>query len=191
MMISASCRRLLHRNSVHYSHHRLQRATTVTKLLQILSGWPAKRVLCASASLSKVNQPKLKEESELSADLTHPQPRPPGVLPPDHAQAKEDSKLRSHNHAAAASTNAVEDALCEQRQYEEGQGLIEERSKEEEVEGLGRREEQREEGEEELADRELSWRKLPSIYLKLSKSRLTGTSNSNTHVHVDTHLYLK
>ena len=30
------------------------------------------------------------------------------------------------------------------------------------------------EGEEEEEERELTWRKLPNIYLKLSKSRLTG-----------------
>ena len=172
-MISASCRRLLHRNGVHYSHHQMQRAPTVAKLLQMLSRWPTKRLFCASASLNKLNQPKLKEENELSSsDLTHPQPRPPCVLSPDHTHAKEDSKLGSHNHAAAASTSAVDGTLRERHQYEEDQVWTEERSKV--VVGEPGREEQREEGEEEWSHMEFSWRKLPSIYLKLSKSRLTG-----------------
>lgn len=151
----------------------MQRAPTVAKLLQMLSRWPTKRLFCASASLNKLNQPKLKEENELSSsDLTHPQPRPPGVVPPDHTHAKEDSKLGSHSHAVAASTSAVDGTLREQHQYEEGQAWTEERSKV--VVGEPGREEQREEGEEEWSHTELSWRKLPSIYLKLSKSRLTG-----------------
>lgn len=186
-MISASCRRLLHRNGIHhyvYSHHQLQRAPIIAKLIQILSRWPAKRLFCASVSLNKLNQPKLKEENnELLSDLTHPQPRLPGVLPPDHTHTEEDSKLGSHRHAPAASANAVDGALHEQHQYEEGQAWMEKRSKEV-VGGPGRREEQREGEEEEWAHTELSWRKLPSIYLKLSKSRLTGIQVTyNTHVH--------
>ena len=175
-MISASCRRLLHRNGVYYSHHQMERAPTVAKFLQMLSRWPAKRLFCASASLNKFNQPKLKEENELSSsDLTHPQPRPPGVLPPNHTHAKEDSKLGSHSHAVTANASAVDGALCEQHQYEEGQVWTEERSKV--VVGESGRE-QREEGEEEWSHTELSWRKLPSIYFKLSKSRLTGTNRT-------------
>ena len=171
MMISASCRRLLHRNGVYYSRHRLQRAATVAKLLQILTEWPAKRLFCASAPLNKLNQPKLREENELSSDLTHPQPCPPGVLPPaaDHAHSKENCELRSHDHTAA-STNTVDGAVREQHLYYEGQAWIEDRSKE-----AGGREEHRQE-EVEWAHTELTWKKLPSIYLKLSKSRLTGMS---------------
>ena len=174
-MISASCRRLLHRNGVmgvYYPHHREQRAATVAKLLQIMNGLPAKRLFCASVSLNKLNQPKLKEEVvELSSDLTHPQPRPPGVSPPNHASAKEDSKLRSQQHTAAVSTNAVDGVLQEGHRYEEGgQAWIEEGSKEE----LGGTKEEERQKEEEWIRTELTWRKLPSIYLKLSKSRLTG-----------------
>ena len=169
MMISASCRRLLHRNGIYYSRHQLQRSATVAKLLQILSGWPAKRLFCASAPLNKLNQPKLKEENELSSDLTHPQPHPSGVIPPDHAHPKEVSEFRSHDHAAAR-TNTVDGVLQERHQHEDGQAWIEESSKE-----VGQREEQRQE-EGEWAHTELTWRKLPSIYLKLSKSRLTGLS---------------
>ena len=125
-MISASCRRLLHRNGVHYSHHQMQRAPTVAKLLQMLSRWPVKRLFCASASLNKLNQPKLKEENELSSsDLTHPQPRPPGVVPPDHTHAEEDSK---HSHAVVANASGVDGSLRERYQYEEGQAWREERS---------------------------------------------------------------
>ena len=91
------------------------------------------------------------------------------MLPSDHTHAKEDSKLGSHSHAVAASSNAVDGTLHE---YEDGQAWMEERSKV--VVGEPGREEQREEGEEEWSHTELSWRKLPSIYLKLSKSRLTG-----------------
>ena len=171
-MISASCRRLLHRNGVmgvYYPHHREQRAATVAKLLQIMNGRHAKRLFCTSASLNKLNQPKLKEEVvELASDLTHPHPHPPGVSPPDHASAKEDSKLRSQQHTAAVNTNAVDGVL--QGYEEEGQAWIEEGSKEEVG---GKREEQRQK-EEEWIRTELTWRKLPSIYLKLSKSRLTG-----------------
>ena len=176
-MFSASCRRLLHRNGIFYSRHQLQRTSTVAKLLRVLSGWPTKRSFCASVSLNKLNQPKLKEEIELSSDLTHPQPRPPGVLPPDHTHAKEeDSKLRSPDHAAAAaSTSAVDGVLHERHQYyEEGQGAWIEGGPKEVVEG--RREEQRQEGEEGWAHSEITWRRLPSIYFKLSKSRLTGMS---------------
>ena len=169
MIISASCRRLLHRNGIYYSRHQLQRSTTVANLLQILSGWPAKRLFCASAPLNKLNQPKLKEENELSSDLTHPQPHPSGVIPPDHAHPKEVSEFRSHDHAAAR-TNTVDGVLQERHQHEDGQAWIEESSKE-----VGQREEQRQE-EGEWAHTELTWRKLPSIYLKLSKSRLTGLS---------------
>ena len=178
-MILASCRRLLHRNGgIFYSRHQLQCTATVAKLLQVLSGWPAKRSFCASASLNKLNQPKLKEEIELSSELTHPQPRPPGVLPPDRTHTEEeDSKLRSHDHAAAAaSTNTVDGVLHERHKYyEEGQGGWIEGGPKEVVEG--RREEQRQEGEEGWAHSEITWRKLPSIYLKLSKSRLTGMSS--------------
>lgn len=172
MMISASCRRLLNRNGVCYSHLRLQGAAPAARLFQILSGWPAKRSLCASVLRNKLNQPKLhvKEESEHLSDLTHPQPRPPGVIPgpPGNAQIREDSKSRSHDHAAA-STNTVDGVFQEQHQ---NAPWMEKTSKK-----VEHREEQRQE-EEEWTHAELTWRKLPSIYLKLSKSRLTGI-----HVH--------
>ena len=183
-MISASCWRLLNRNGVYYSNHQLQGAAATARLLRILSGWPAKRSFCASVLLNKLNQPKLhiKEENEHSPDLTHPQPLPPGVIPgpPGNAQIKESSKSRSHDHATAGINTVVDGVFQERRQNAPS---MEDTSKE-----VGHREEQRQE-EEEWAHTELTWRKLPSIYLKLSKSRLTGTIT--TIFHARNSFYLK
>ena len=138
--------------------HHPHRQQTTLRLLQVLSNLP-QRSLCTSWSLNKLNQPKLREEDE-HTDVTHP----PLKVPPDRA-VQEDGRRRSHDLVVASTVDGVfREQYPDESQHE--------------TEGV------REEGEEEVAQTELSLRKLTSIYLKLSKSRLTGNSCVHMYMYV-------
>ena len=117
------------------------------------------QALSTSLPCEKLNQPKLREDNEQATDVEHAQRT---VVPTDGTIEDRGVSTRSHDQVVAA---AVDDVLEDGRkgagggsgQWEESKGLKE-----------------GEEEEEEWAQSELTLKKLTSIYLKLSKSRLTG-----------------
>ena len=151
-MALASCRRLL--SGVHPQQ---QRATAVRVLLQRICSQP-QRPLITSSSLNKFNQPRLSEESDHVTDgVTHP----PQVVVPRSSDShtctvqEPEPGNNSGSHDRAVVNPAVD-------------GVYHELYPDPNV-GQGEKGE-----EEEWVPTELTLKKLPSIYLKLSKSRLTG-----------------
>ena len=164
-MSSASCRKLLTQRVT--AVNLLPKSPATVRLLGLVTySGQYQRSLHTPSSLNKLNQPKLREDvnNEHVPDLTHP-PRNGNVVPPlpaDHSCTVQDSNKKSHDHTG---TNAVDGVI--QERHSDG--------RKQHMEGEEKREEQDEkEAEEEWAQTELTLKKLPSIYLKLSKSRLTG-----------------
>lgn len=149
-ILIASCRRLLIG-----SHHRPQQLASVSPLLQqICSGAPQRSVV-TSSTLNKFNQPRLREEND---HVTGETPALPIAVPshPDH-RAVEEPADNKRSHDCAVVSPAVDGVFHEP--YPDPSAS---------------REEAEEEGEEERVETGMTLKKLSSIYLKLSKSRLSG-----------------
>ena len=154
--VSAFCRRLL--VSAHPQQLRL-----VGRKGSVLQNYTRQRwqTLSTSALCYKLNQPKVREERDhVTDDVRTPQQ---AAVPLDDVVRDRRAGTRSHDQVIAVTVDDV---------VEGGQRYISGRGQQTEEEG---HQKEGEEEEEEWVQSELTLKKLPSIYLKLSKSRLTGS----------------
>ena len=157
----ASCRRLLIE-----AHSQPPQLVSLNLLLhQICSGAPQRSVV-TSSSLNKFNQPKLREESDHVTDGPGAAPALPIAVPshPNHRRAVEEParNRRSHDCAVNVVGPAVDGVFHEP--YPDPSSSREDTKVEQDPET------------------DLTLKKLSSIYLKLSKSRLSGKATSKIYL---------